>query len=166
MVRDGTPKAERVEAADRSCSNRRLVRCAHSPPLDESSPAGINHIAPPLPGLFVLCVRRGVVAYPCESARFCAIRGPLCRVRVSARRAKLLPDFNQHDLRHRRVTTWLAEGKNPVHVKEAMGIGGAGTPNGKGCETSSRQSPERRGGSSEQHVYASAPLTCSPSWLS
>jgi len=30
-------------------------------------------------------------------------------------------DFNQHDLRHRRVTTWLAEGKNPVHVKEAMG---------------------------------------------
>ncbi len=43
---------------------------------------------------------------PCESARFCAIRGPA---------------FNQHDLRHRRVTTWLAEGKNPVHVKEAMG---------------------------------------------
>ncbi len=27
----------------------------------------------------------------------------------------------QHDLRHRRVTTWLAEGKNPVHVKEALG---------------------------------------------
>ncbi len=23
--------------------------------------------------------------------------------------------------RHRRVTTWLAEGKNPVHVKEALG---------------------------------------------
>ncbi len=39
----------------------------------------------------------------------------------AARRAKLPPDFNQHDLRHRRVTTWLAEGKNPVHVKEAMG---------------------------------------------
>ena len=39
----------------------------------------------------------------------------------AARRAKLRPDFNQHDLRHRRVTTWLAEGKNPVHVKEAMG---------------------------------------------
>ena len=39
----------------------------------------------------------------------------------AARRAKLPLDFNQHDLRHRRVTTWLAEGKNPVHVKEAMG---------------------------------------------
>ena len=24
-------------------------------------------------------------------------------------------------LRHRRVTTWLAEGKNPIHVKEALG---------------------------------------------
>ena len=39
----------------------------------------------------------------------------------AARRAKLPLDFNQHDLRHRRVTTWLAEGKNLVHVKEAMG---------------------------------------------
>ena len=39
----------------------------------------------------------------------------------AARRAKLPPDFNQHDLRHRRVTTWLAEGKNLVHVKEALG---------------------------------------------
>jgi len=26
-----------------------------------------------------------------------------------------------HDLRHRRVTTWLAEGKSPVLVKEALG---------------------------------------------
>ena len=39
----------------------------------------------------------------------------------AARRAKLPLDFNQHDLRHRRVTTWLAEGKNAVHVKEALG---------------------------------------------
>ena len=38
-----------------------------------------------------------------------------------ARRAKLPLDFNQHDLRHRRVTTWLVEGKNAVHVKEALG---------------------------------------------
>ncbi len=29
-----------VQAPAGSCSNRRLVRCAHSPPLDESSPAG------------------------------------------------------------------------------------------------------------------------------
>jgi len=35
--------------------------------------------------------------------------------------AKLPAAFRPHDLRHRRVTTWLAEGKNPVHVKEAMG---------------------------------------------
>lgn len=32
-----------------------------------------------------------------------------------------LGDFRPHDLRHRRVTTWLAGEKNPVHVKEAMG---------------------------------------------
>ncbi len=41
--------------------------------------------------------------------------------RHAARRAKLPRDFNQHDLRHRRVTTLLADGKNPVHVKEPMG---------------------------------------------
>ena len=39
----------------------------------------------------------------------------------AARRAKLPLDFNRHDLQHRRVTTWLVEGKNPVHVKEPMG---------------------------------------------
>jgi integrase/recombinase XerD len=39
----------------------------------------------------------------------------------AAARAKLPPGLRQHDLRHRRVTTWLAEGKNPVLVKEAMG---------------------------------------------
>jgi integrase len=33
-----------------------------------------------------------------------------------------IPDaFHRHDLRHRRVTTWLAGGANPVHVREAMG---------------------------------------------
>ena len=39
----------------------------------------------------------------------------------AAKRANLSPDFVQHDLRHRRVTAWLAEEKNPVHVKEAVG---------------------------------------------
>lgn len=40
----------------------------------------------------------------------------------SAATAAGLPDsFHRHDLRHRRVTTWLAAGGNPVHVKEAMG---------------------------------------------
>ena len=41
--------------------------------------------------------------------------------RSACRRAKLPTGFVQHDLRHRRVTTWLAQGKNPVHVKEAVG---------------------------------------------
>jgi integrase len=39
----------------------------------------------------------------------------------AAKRAKLLPFLRQHDLRHRRIIVWLAEGKNPVHVKEALG---------------------------------------------
>ncbi len=40
---------------------------------------------------------------------------------AAARRAKLPEALHQHDLRHRRVTTWLADGQNPVHVKEALG---------------------------------------------
>jgi integrase/recombinase XerD len=37
------------------------------------------------------------------------------------RRAGLPEDLNQHDLRHRRVTTWLQEG-HPIHlVQKAMG---------------------------------------------
>jgi site-specific recombinase XerD len=39
----------------------------------------------------------------------------------AAAEAKLPAGFRRHDLRHRRVTTWLAEGKNVVHVKEALG---------------------------------------------
>ena len=42
-------------------------------------------------------------------------------VRAAAGRAKLPADFRRHDLRHRRVTTWLADERNPVHVKEALG---------------------------------------------
>ncbi len=39
----------------------------------------------------------------------------------AVRRAGLPPDLRQHDLRHRRVTTWLAEGR-PAHiVQRAMG---------------------------------------------
>ena len=39
----------------------------------------------------------------------------------AVKRTKLPQDLNQHDLRHRRVTTWLAEGK-PAHlVQKAMG---------------------------------------------
>lgn len=39
-----------------------------------------------------------------------------------ARKAAKLPkDLRMHDLRHRRITTWLAEGKDVVKVKEAVG---------------------------------------------
>lgn len=37
------------------------------------------------------------------------------------KRAGLPTDLRQHDLRHRRVTTWLAEGKSPALVQKAMG---------------------------------------------
>jgi integrase/recombinase XerD len=40
---------------------------------------------------------------------------------AAVRRAKLPDGFRAHDLRHRRVTTWLAEGKALTLVKEAMG---------------------------------------------
>jgi len=40
----------------------------------------------------------------------------------SAAKAASIPDaFHRHDLRHRRVTTWLAAGASPVLVKEALG---------------------------------------------
>lgn len=39
----------------------------------------------------------------------------------AAERAGLPDGFVKHDLRHRRVTSWLAEGKSPALVKEAMG---------------------------------------------
>lgn len=41
--------------------------------------------------------------------------------RSACKRARLPDGFVKHDLRHRRVTTWLADEKNPVHVKEALG---------------------------------------------
>src|SRR5207249_8147019 len=40
---------------------------------------------------------------------------------ASARRAKLPDGFREHDLRHRRVTVWLAEEKSAALVQEAMG---------------------------------------------
>lgn len=39
----------------------------------------------------------------------------------AAEQAGLPAGFRQHDLRHRRVTTWLADGKSPELVKRAMG---------------------------------------------
>lgn len=39
----------------------------------------------------------------------------------AATRAKVPEGFRRHDLRHRRVTTWLAEGRDVVLVKEAVG---------------------------------------------
>jgi integrase/recombinase XerD len=40
---------------------------------------------------------------------------------AAAVRAKLPEGFTMHALRHLRVTTWLAEGKNVTHVREALG---------------------------------------------
>lgn len=39
----------------------------------------------------------------------------------AAARTELPNGFRQHDLRHRRVTTWLADGKSPALVQQAMG---------------------------------------------
>jgi integrase/recombinase XerD len=39
----------------------------------------------------------------------------------AAERAGLPPGLHQHDLRHRRITTWIAQGKDVVLVKEAVG---------------------------------------------
>lgn len=39
----------------------------------------------------------------------------------AADRGELPEDFRQHDLRHRRVTTWLSEGHSAVKVQKAMG---------------------------------------------
>ncbi|HJQ65577.1 MAG TPA: tyrosine-type recombinase/integrase [Gemmatimonadales bacterium] len=42
-------------------------------------------------------------------------------VRVAAQLAEVPAGWVMHDLRHRRITTWLAEGKSVVLVKEAVG---------------------------------------------
>ncbi|MCH8811026.1 MAG: tyrosine-type recombinase/integrase, partial [Gemmatimonadetes bacterium] len=43
------------------------------------------------------------------------------RLTKAVERARLPDGFVLHDLRHRRATTWLADGQNVVHVKEALG---------------------------------------------
>lgn len=40
---------------------------------------------------------------------------------AAARRAELDPAWRPHDLRHRRVTTWIAAGKDVAKVREAVG---------------------------------------------
>jgi integrase/recombinase XerD len=50
--------------------------------------------------------------------RMQSLRKPFER---AAKAAAMPAGFRPHDLRHRRVTTWLAGGANPVHVKEAVG---------------------------------------------
>ena len=42
-------------------------------------------------------------------------------IEKAASAAKISPDWRLHDLRHRRVTTWLGAGKSPVAVQAAMG---------------------------------------------
>jgi integrase/recombinase XerD len=57
---------------------------------------------------------RGAVA----GERIRQIVGPF---KAAVKTAKLPAGFRRHDLRHRRVTTWLAEGKSPALVMKAMG---------------------------------------------
>ena len=49
------------------------------------------------------------------------IQSQLHGFKAAAKRAKLPAALRQHDLRHRRVTSWLAEGKSAALVREAMG---------------------------------------------
>lgn len=49
------------------------------------------------------------------------IRSFRSSIMSAAKRANLPEGFRIHDLRHRRVTTWLADGASPVLVKEAVG---------------------------------------------
>ena len=49
------------------------------------------------------------------------VNGFRAAVETAAKRAGLPADWRLHDLRHRRVTTWLGDGHSPVLVKEAMG---------------------------------------------
>ena len=53
------------------------------------------------PGTRIKCMRKGLTA--------------------SATDAKLPAGWVPHDLRHRRVTSWLGQGKSPVLVQEAAG---------------------------------------------
>lgn len=66
---------------------------------------------------WVFHLRRKVRGKP-AGARIECFRRPFMR---AARKAKLPEGFRQHDLRHRRVTTWIADGKSPALVQEAMG---------------------------------------------
>ena len=45
----------------------------------------------------------------------------------AASRAKLPAGFRQHDLRHRRITTWHAKDRSPVKVQAAAGHAHAST---------------------------------------
>ncbi len=53
-----------------------------------------------------------------EGERIKSLRTAVLR---AAKRANLPGGWHLHDLRHRRVTTWLAAGKDVVKVKEAVG---------------------------------------------
>ncbi len=53
-----------------------------------------------------------------------AVTSAVTRANIELKRAKqsLIPErFVMHDLRHRRVTTWLDEGQNPVSVQQWLG---------------------------------------------
>jgi integrase/recombinase XerD len=76
---------------------------------------GATYNGQPSPWVFHhLTTRRHAVAGERILSLYGAFKG-------AARRAGLPADLHQHDLRHRRVTTWIAQGKDVVLVKEALG---------------------------------------------
>lgn len=86
-------------------------------------PPGLG-IAPPSPKVLAAC-RLDDRLGPSQPAYFTAIWDAPRTLRRAfegaVERAKLPADLHQHELRHRRVTTWLAAGGDVAKVKEAMG---------------------------------------------
>jgi hypothetical protein len=61
-----------------------------------------------------ILTQRGAVASARLKSLYRSFKG-------AAERTGLRVDLSQHELRHRGVTTWLAQGKSPVLVQKAMG---------------------------------------------
>jgi integrase len=74
-----------------------------------------GHLPSPSPWIFHRLTSRGGTK---PGNRIEEIRTPWYK---AIKRANLPDGFRMHDLRHRRITTWIAEGKPVTLVKEAVG---------------------------------------------
>ena len=129
-------------SATAPANRRRTITVALEEPRDAASVAGGFRSRPGSERRFVTTLRHiGCRCTAASAARGCSHHelnrrhakagsrlGSLRRAFAGAvERAELPEDLNQHDLSHRRVTTWLAEGK-PAHiVQKAMGHSGLRT---------------------------------------